>query len=171
MRTRRVLVAYGSKHGGTAGIAGLLGRALQREGFDAEIWPAREVRCVDCYDAVVLGGSIYSSRWHPDAADFARRFGPELTGRPVWLFSSGPLDNSADHDDIPPVPKAARAMELMGAIGHATFGGRLTAESATWLGRKMIDSGHGGDFRNPAHIAAWAREITGRLQRVRAVPA
>jgi menaquinone-dependent protoporphyrinogen oxidase len=41
---------------------------------------------------------------------------------PVWFFSSGPLDDSADRDEIPAPAQVAVLAERIGAKGHVTFG-------------------------------------------------
>ncbi|MFD5619115.1 flavodoxin domain-containing protein [Streptomyces yangpuensis] len=60
MSTKRVLIAYGTKHGATAGIAEQIGRTLREDGLDAVVLPADDVHDVRAYDAVVLGGSLYA---------------------------------------------------------------------------------------------------------------
>jgi menaquinone-dependent protoporphyrinogen oxidase len=171
MTTPKVLVAYGTKNGSTAGIADLIALALHTEGLRADVRPARQVRDTTGYDAVVLGGALYAGRWHADARRFARRHAATLRDRPVWLFSSGPLDDSADRADLPPVPHAGRAARQLGARGHVTFGGRLTDQAKGFVARSMVRNGHGGDFRNPARIATWAREIAAQLQADSTAPA
>jgi menaquinone-dependent protoporphyrinogen oxidase len=160
----RVLVAYGTKNGSTAGIAYMIATALIEEGASAEVRPADEVGSVEEYDAVILGGALYAGRWHRDARRFARRHAKALQGRPVWLFSSGPLDTSADTTEIPPVAQAARAAQQLGARQHVTFGGRLTDQAKGFIARSMVRNGHGGDFRNPARVDAWSRSIMARLR-------
>jgi menaquinone-dependent protoporphyrinogen oxidase len=87
-----------------------------------------------------------------------------LQGRPVWLFSSGPLDTSADTSEIPPVAQAARALQQLGARQHVTFGGRLTEQARGFIARAMVRNGRGGDFRNPARVEAWSRSIVSQLR-------
>lgn len=164
MRPRRVLVAYGSKNGGSAGIAETIGQTLRAQGVDAEVRPARSVHDVGGYHAVVLGGSLYMSRWHADAVRFARRHAGRLRGRPVWLFSSGPLDTSADEHDIAPVRSAGRAGQRLRARQHVTFGGRLTERATGWIARRMVRDGLCGDYRNPDRIRAWARQIAAEIR-------
>ena len=53
----------------------------------------------------------------------------DLRSKPVWLFSSGPLDDSATEKDIPPIKSVAKLLDRVGARGHVTFGGRLEEES------------------------------------------
>ncbi|GAA2771131.1 flavodoxin domain-containing protein [Streptomyces showdoensis] len=162
MNPRRVLVAYGSGHGATAGIADEIGRTLRADGFDAVVLPADTVTDVSGYDGVVLGGALYAGHWNAKARRCARRNAEQLRHRPVWLFSSGPLDgsrSSAAPHDIPPVRGVARRMKRLGAREHATFGGALTADTAGPLGRAMVRHGQGGDFRDHARIQAWAHHI------------
>jgi len=61
----RVLVTWGSKRGGTEGIARTIGEQLRREGIDVVPEPASGVRNVR--DAAVIGGALYANKWHRSA--------------------------------------------------------------------------------------------------------
>ena len=56
-----VLVTYGSKRGGTAGIAGIVAETLREEGLHVDLTPARQARDVEDYEAVVVGGALYAA--------------------------------------------------------------------------------------------------------------
>lgn len=157
-----VLVTYGTRYGSTGGIADLIADALRQDGLDVDVQPARQVHHIEPYDAVVIGGALYTGRWHRDALRFVRKQGEHLRNKQVWLFSSGPLDTTADENEIPPVPGVARVATTLGAKEHRTFGGRLTEDADSWLARR-IAANHGGDFRNPERIAAWAHQIAAQL--------
>jgi menaquinone-dependent protoporphyrinogen oxidase len=159
-----VLVAYGTRNGSTKGIADLIGNALRDEGLAVTVRPAGDVRDLDGYDAVVLGGALYMGRWHHDARRFVHRHASALAHMPVWLFSSGPLDGSADERDIPPVSQAAGAAGRLRARGHVTFGGRLADGAEGFVAKAMIRNGKGGDFRNADRIAAWGRTIAAEIR-------
>lgn len=103
----RILIAYGSKRGGTAGLAEMIGDELTAAGLHTVVRPARDVGRLDDFDAVVIAGALYANRWHGDARRFARRHAKALRERPVWLVGSGPLDDSAVGGDIPPVKHTA----------------------------------------------------------------
>ncbi|MCY0922524.1 MULTISPECIES: flavodoxin domain-containing protein [unclassified Streptomyces] len=163
MSVKRVLVAYGSKHGATAGIAEQIGTSLREDGIDVLVVPAGEVTDVRGYDGVVIGGSLYAGRWNGRARRCAKRNARHLKRRPVWLFSSGPVDSSADRNDVPPVRAAARQMRRLGARDHITFGGSLTAGTPGLIARSLVRAGKGGDFRNPERIQAWAHHIGAEL--------
>jgi menaquinone-dependent protoporphyrinogen oxidase len=58
----KVLVAYASKYGATAGIAEAIAATLRQEGLEADARPAQEVRDLGGYRAVVLGSPVYMGR-------------------------------------------------------------------------------------------------------------
>ena len=158
-----VLVAHGSKLGGTQGLAEMVADSLRAEGFEAEVRPAREVRDVSPYDVVIVGGALYAFRWHRDARRFVKRHTAALRRLPTYFFSSGPLDDSATAKDIPPVRGVQRLMERVGGRGHVTFGGRMPAD-ATGFPAGKIAKDHAGDWRDPDHVRAWVRSIVGELR-------
>jgi len=159
----KVLVAYGTTNGSTARIAEAVADVLRKEGLTVEALPARSVESVEAYDAVVVGGGLYAGRWHRDARRFVRRHRRALTGRPLWFFSSGPLDATASERDIPPVPGVRRAMARLDAKEHITFGGCLEEGAKGRIARMIVSSGKGGDFRDFGQIESWAAGICAQL--------
>ncbi|MGW3106476.1 flavodoxin domain-containing protein [Streptomyces sp. NPDC001100] len=158
-----VLVAYGTTNGSTAQIAEAVAEVLRKAGLVTDLLPAGSVLSVKPYGAVVLGSGLYAGRWHRDARRFLNRHGRQLAKRPVWLFSSGPLDASASERDIPPVPGVRRAMARIDARGHVTFGGCLEEGAKGYIARSIVRSGKGGDFRDFAVIEEWAERIADEL--------
>lgn len=123
----------------------------------------RTAKDVSGYDAVVLGGSLYAGHWHHGARLCVKRNVDALSHRPVWLFSSGPVDSSADQQDIPPTRGVAKQMERLHAREHVTFGGSITASTPGRIARYLVRHGEGGDFRNPERIQNWAHHIGAEL--------
>ena len=158
----KILVVHGSERGGTAGIAAQIADTLREFGHTVDVAPAREVRDVGAYDAVLIGGALYAMCWQRDARHFVLRHAEVLRGRQVWLFSSGPLDDSASRTEIPPTPEVQQWMAFVGAEGHATFGGRLTPDARGFVASRMART-KAGDWRDPAHIARWAREVARQI--------
>lgn len=157
-----VLVTYGSKLGGTRGLAEMVVDALRDEGVEAEPRPAAEVRDLAPYDAVVVGGALYAFRWHRDARRFVKRHTAALRRLPTYFFSSGPLDDSAATTEIPPVRGVRRLMRRVGARGHVTFGGRMPAD-ATGIAARMATT-NAGDWRDRDHVRAWVASIVSDLR-------
>lgn len=154
----RALVAYGSKRGGTAGLAEMLGSDLAENGFEVDVVEARDVKGVSDYDVVIVGGALYANRWHKQARRFVKRHRAELRRKRVWFFSSGPLDDSALTGDLDPVGHVRKAMEQVDAEGHTTFGGRLLPDATGFPAGAMAKE-HAGDWRDEAQVREWAKLI------------
>lgn len=165
----RVLVTYGSKSGGTEGLAHMVAQGLRECGLTVDVLPPAKARDISGYDAVVVGGALYASRWHKAARRFVRKHIAELRQRPTYFFSSGPLDDSAATTDIPPVPSVKSLMDRSGARRHATFGGRLSAHARGILASAMAKR-LAGDWRDPVQVRAWALEVGRQLQGETAAP-
>ncbi|KOT78627.1 flavodoxin [Streptomyces rimosus subsp. pseudoverticillatus] len=170
MTGQRVLVAYGSLNGATAGIAEEIAAILEKDGLAAEVRSAADVDDLSAYDAVVLGGGLYAGRWQHDARRFARRLKAPLRERPVWCFSSGPLDASATQKEIPPTRAVRRAISRIEARGHTTFGGRLDPHPEGRLARSMAKRGMAHDWRDFDQIRAWAHTVATDLRRQSRAP-
>ncbi len=154
----RVLVVYGSKRGGTRGIAESIRDALVARGLEVDVAPVEKVKSAAGYDAVVVGGALYAMRWRRSSRRFVKRNIASLREMPVWFFSSGPLDASATERDIPPVGQVRSLMDRVDARGHATFGGRLAADAKGFPASAMAKKS-AGDWRDPEHIRHWAEDI------------
>ena len=171
----KVLVAFASKHGATAEIAQAIGEQLGDMGFTADVRPAREVRSLDEYGAVIVGSAVYMGGWQGDAVAFVKRFERDLQGRPTWFFSSGPTGGSAEADAAVaraatstaavPAPKdIAKRAATIGARDHATFPGKVGAGVGGFF-EKWVPK---GDWRDFEAIKAWARGIGTELNRTTA---
>lgn len=170
-----ILVAYASKYGATRGIAERIAAALRAAGRDAEARPAAAVADPAGYEAVVIGSPIYYGSWLKEAAAFARRNSAVLAGRPVWLFSSGPLgtqEKDAQGRDLRDVSQPRELAEFCAAIaprGHRVFFGALdrAALDATDRVIAALPVAHEvlpeGDFRDWADVDAWAGGIARAL--------
>lgn len=159
----RVLVAYGTERRGTAEIAEAIAKVLRERGAVVDCLSADRVRDVSAYDAFVIGGALYMARWHRHARRFVARFAPALRERPTWLFSSGPLDDSAANTTIPPVRGVARWMRRIGARGHMTFGGRLASDARGFIAAAMAKK-NSGDWRDHHQIQTWAEQLATAIE-------
>ncbi|OBH16033.1 hypothetical protein A9X04_12435 [Mycobacterium sp. E3247] len=160
----RVLVCFGSKRGGTAGLAAMIGDALTEAGCEAEVMAAKDVGDFGDVGAVIVAGGLYANRWHHHARRFVRRHASALRGLPVWLVSSGPLDGSAEEHDIPPTKQVAKLADRVGARGHVTFGGFLAPDAKGFPASAMAKN-KAGDWRSPAHVRRWVTTVVAELSR------
>jgi len=157
-----ILVTYASKRGGTKGLAEMVAQGLREEGFTVDVVPARQVKRCDGYDGIIVGGALYAFRWHRDARRFVRRHTEQLRHCPTYLFSSGPLDESASKGEIPPVKGVQELMERVGARGHVTFGGRLALDARGFPANVMAKK-NSGDWRDAGQVRMWVRSIASEL--------
>lgn len=170
-----VLVGFSSKYGATEGIAERIARRLREAGRDALARPLASVDKPADFDAFVLGSAVYMGSWRKEATEFVRGNLAALAGKPVWLFSSGPL--GTDPKDAEGRDKLKQAEpkqfeefgEALSPRGRRVFFGAL---NPSVLGRRdrlvrRIPSGREllpeGDFRDWAEIDEWAAGIAEEL--------
>jgi len=173
-----VLVAYASRHGATQGIAEHIAGTLRAAGLEAEARPAATVRSLAGYDAFVIGSAAYMFHWLKEATTFVRRNRALLAGKPVWLFSSGPLGTEATDaqgrdQKVVTVPKEIPALqETVNARDHRVFFGAYErdrkpiglAERFVSLMPAAREGMPMGDFRDWPEIEGWAAGIARDLQ-------
>lgn len=167
----RVLVTSASRHGATHGIGeALAGRLTEAPGLAARHVPVEHRPDPASYDAVVLGSAVYAGRWLEPAREWAAARAGALRGRPVWLFSSGPIGAPPFPPDEP--HDVGPLTRLTSARGHAVFPGRLDKALLGFGERAMVTAMRAptGDFRDWAAVAAWAEALAAELLRDRALP-
>ena len=170
----RVLVTAASRHGATQEIAERLtewlpdtdgGLAL---GLSAVVQTADRAPDPSSFDAVLAGSAVYAGRWLEPAREYVGRHAAALRGRPVWLFSSGPIGQPPFPPDEP--HDARPLAEVIGARGHRVFPGRLDKELLSVGERAMVTAMRAplGDFRDWPAVRRWAGEVTADLLALRA---
>jgi menaquinone-dependent protoporphyrinogen oxidase len=159
-----ILVAVATRHGSTVEIAEVIADELRRAGYTVEVRDVADGPRLDTYAAVVIGSAVYMGAWLPEATQFIDHHQAQLKGRPVWLFSSGPLGAEDPKPTAPPAHIDA-LIDHSGARGHCIFVGRLD-KSRLSLGERLVTKMVGapeGDFRAWDTIRDWAREIGSAL--------
>jgi menaquinone-dependent protoporphyrinogen oxidase len=168
--SRKVLVAYATKMGSTAGIAEAIGAELVRGGHQVDVREAGKVSSIEEYDVVVLGSAIYMRRWRQEAVHFLSRHRDELRDRQVWLFHSGPIGPEKYEPQRMP-GKVRRLAHHIGATPAMTFAGRLEPETAKgFLAERMARGDLAGDSRDWDQIRAWANDIDAAIHAIEAAP-
>lgn len=165
----RVLVAYATKYGATAGIAEKIGQVLQEAGLAVDVQPADQAGDPTAYQAVVLGSAVYIGRWRKEAAHYLKEHKEALAQRPVWIFNSGPLGegDAAEQAGDFGFPKSLRPLaESIHVRDIAVFHGALDMQKLNPMERWMFKNAKSpiGDFRDWDAIAAWAAGIAAALK-------
>ena len=175
----RVLVAYASRHGSTAGIADRIAERISGSGIEASSVAVSQVDDIDSYDAFVVGSAAYMFHWMNEARAFVKRHRPVLAEKPLWLFSSGPLGEELVDDKGRDILEASRPKEFdelqttLNPIGERVFFGAWDPEAppvgmAERFMKKLPASTEGlpaGDFRDWTAIDAFADEVADTLNR------
>jgi len=143
---QKVLVVYASRLGATGEIAREVMERLTRRGLEVDLRPTTEAPDVRSYDAVVLGGAIHLRHWDKEAMHFLSRHSTALTGRPLWVFQSGPygIDPHGRHGQTPqPVTDLC---DQIGAEPPKVFAGNLL-----------------GKVNNCDEVRSWADQVADQL--------
>jgi menaquinone-dependent protoporphyrinogen oxidase len=160
--TPRVLVAYATKKGSTREVAEAIAAQLEADGVRTVLQPARDKVDLRTFDGVVLGGALYTGRWHRDARRFLHRHRRILTTLPVAVYGMGPstMDEHAMGASLAQLERAlARTPEVL-PVAVAIFGGVIDPEKLHFPLNHM----HQVDLRDWNEIRAWAAELPTELE-------
>jgi len=189
----KVQVVYASRHGATAGIAERIAQVLEEEGIHVQLDDAADRPDLREVDGYVIGSGIYLGSWLKDGIRFLEGHLSTLAGRPVWLFSSGPLPGSSKNtDETDPLSTALGPEDGPGSGGHRKVAALSAVvhprEHRVFLGAydpddppksmperflRLMPASKSilppGDWREWDAIEAWARAIATELREA-AVP-
>jgi menaquinone-dependent protoporphyrinogen oxidase len=183
----KVLVAYASKTGFTKGIAEFIGEKLRGRGVEADVREVGSVHDASGYDAFVVGSAVYMFHWAKEAKGFLSRNQAVLAGRPVWLFSSGPVGTKTTNakgedllavsgpNDIEELCRLIRPRDhhvFFGGLDGSRLGGAMGLVYRTMRRSQAVrEDMPEGDYRNWKEIEAWVNGIADYFQvRASALP-
>lgn len=150
-----ILVAYASRHGSTRETAEIVAAELRGLGFEVEVAAAYDVRSVDAYDGVVLGGALYTGRLHKDARTFLHRYGAK---RPFAVFAMGPK-TMAPEEVAQSRAQLDKALGGLDPVSVAIFGGVVDPAKLHFPFNRMPAS----DARDWDAIHSWAHGLAQKL--------
>ncbi|MFX1470767.1 MAG: flavodoxin domain-containing protein, partial [Promethearchaeota archaeon] len=106
MEKLKVLIAYGTRYGATAGTADEISKIFQGEGFEAKVVNLKEEKVKDIseFELVIIGSGMRINMWTSKAKAFLKKFSSELKKKKVAIFvSSGGralLEYKGEHEEI-----------------------------------------------------------------------
>jgi menaquinone-dependent protoporphyrinogen oxidase len=159
---QKVLVAYATRAGSTAGVAKRVAEVLNRNGFAAQATDIKEAGDTVPYDAVVLGSSIRAGKLMPEVLSFIEKNRADLTAKPLAAFVV--CLTMKERDDK---SRAVASAYLNPVHMHVTplseglFAGAYDPGKLGFIERtvmKMIKA-PSGDFRNWDEIETWAGSL------------
>jgi menaquinone-dependent protoporphyrinogen oxidase len=167
-----VLVAYATRYGSTQQVAESIAATLREGGLEVDLEPARQVRILERYSAVVLGAPLYIGAWHKDAVNFLSRHRLALAQLPVAIFALGPthtdeqeLQGARDQFD-----KERGKFPWLAPVACQVFGGKYDPAKLRFpdsllakLPASPLYNAPASDARDWTAIRAWAKELAAKL--------
>ncbi len=163
---KRVLVAYGSRAGSTAEVAQFIGEQLCAAGLAAEVRPAKEVRDVAGYAAVVMGSGVRMGRLYGDVMRLAKKQRAALAALPVAYFTvCMSLKENTPENVALAEGYLAPLREIKAPVSQGLFAGRVDPNTMEPLFRFMMSRGgmETGDWRDWEAIRAWSGELAANI--------
>ena len=182
---KRVQVVYASRHGATAGIAERIAEVLRSAGAEVTLADATNQPDAQGFDAHVIGSGVQLGSWFTEGTEFLERNQATLAAKPVWMFSSGPLQSaSTTNEPIDRIELALGPADGPGSGGrkkiealsaaihpreHRVFYGAYDPKDpprsmqerlVRFAARRALPA---GDFREWDAIEAWASQIAAEL--------
>ncbi|MBN1219260.1 MAG: flavodoxin domain-containing protein [Anaerolineae bacterium] len=164
----KILVAYASRTGSTAGVAEAIGQTLAESGASVEVRPMSEIKDLTPYRAVVAGSAIQGGQWLPEAMQFMHTHQAALAQKPFAAFlvcMTLAMPGAAKYrEHVASFLQPVRA--LVRPVSEGLFAGVLDISKVPSFGDRLkfrlsviFGVWTEGDHRNWAAIHAWAAEL------------
>lgn len=163
----KVLVGYATWGGSTAEVAEKVAEGLRLAGFEVDVLPAKKVKDLTGYRAVVLGSAARIGRLKGDARGFVRRHRKSLAGMPAAYFVvclTMKIDSEKSRETVSGYLAPLRAVKA--PVAEGMFAGVFEVERLKdFVGAAMAKSDlPRGDFRKWDEIEAWTQEVAGKFK-------
>ncbi len=174
--TSQILVVYATKYGSTREVAETIASTLRGASLPVYVQPAREVKSLEGYRAVVIGTALRIGHWYKDTDAFLAQHREALGRLPVAVFALGPTQGSPADDDWKACQAnfdqelAAKAPWLK-PVSSRMFGGKYDPAALRGLDKLLtlmpgtpLKGMPATDARDFDAIRAWATELAATLQ-------
>jgi menaquinone-dependent protoporphyrinogen oxidase len=156
----RVLVVHAGTRTTIGGVLRRISDAMRAHDLDVDVVPARSVRDVQAYDAVLVGSAVLRRRWHRHARRFVRRHATTLATRPVWLFSC--LEPGQTGPRAGAVRGIRRMVSRLEARGHEVFDPSEVTAVSPFVARSAPDPSP-EDATRPSAAERWGDRVGGSI--------
>jgi len=158
----KILVAYTSEYGSTAGVADAIGKELCNKGASVDVRIAKKVTHLSSYCGVILGSPIYKGKLMSDAVKFLKENSGILSKIPVAYFvvcmtMQNPTEENRQKA-LAYLDSVLHSVPQIKPVGIGLFAGALHYDKLSWPMRKVLQFKGlpEGDFRDWDMIQTWA---------------
>jgi menaquinone-dependent protoporphyrinogen oxidase len=127
-----------------------------------ELRAAADVDDISRYSGLVLGGALYTGRWHRDVRRLLSRHRAALAGVPVAVLAIGPT--TTEPEDLgrarEQLDRALTKVPELEPVAVGIFGGVVDPAKLHFPFNRMPAV----DARDPAAIRSWALEVAAALE-------
>jgi menaquinone-dependent protoporphyrinogen oxidase len=165
--SNKILVAYATRQGSTAGVAEAIGKTLTDHGAHVDVRAMQDVRDLADYRAVVAGSAINGGQWLPEAMQFMREHQTALRQKPFAAFlvcMTLSMKNAAYREHVSTWLAPVRA--LVQPMSEGLFAGALDIKKIPSIGDRLkfklsvvFGFWREGDHRDWNAIRAWADQL------------
>ena len=162
---KKVLIAYASKYGSTAGVADAIGKELCNRGAAVDVCMLKNIGDLTPYRGAVIGSAIYMGKWLPEAVDFVQRNRGVLGQIAVAYFvvcmtMSDPTQENR-RKVLAYLDPVLKEVPQVKPVEIGTFAGALhySNVSLPWKIILKLKGVPEGDFRQWDVIRAWATRL------------
>ncbi|MFX1379015.1 MAG: flavodoxin domain-containing protein [Promethearchaeota archaeon] len=187
MEKKKVLIAYGTRYGATAGTAEEIAKVFQEEGHEVKVVNLKneKVKDISEFELVIIGSGMKIDRWTGKANDFLKKFSKELKEKKVAIFvSSGGralMEYKGEHEEISRITKKyledKASKHYLNPISMTMFGGVWDFNQMGKIYSKFLDAEKENfkpagfketepgvfDSRNWEEIRKWAKELAEKV--------
>lgn len=166
----KVLVAYATKSGCTAGVAEAVGMTLAGHDMSVDVVPVEDAGDPSVYDAVIVGSGVRAGSWHGAAREWVTANAEVLIARPTAFFTCC-LTMAAEpgkREEVHAYTDALITETGVEPLGIGLFAGWNQPKSFSFLERSILKlmKAPEGDFRDFEAVGEWADGIASRLAEV-----
>ncbi len=165
--SNKILVAYASRAGSTAGVAEAIGKTLAEGGAQVEVRLMKDVKDLAPYRAVVAGSAIHGGQWLPEAMQFMQTHQATLAQKPFAAFlvcMTLTISNGKYREHVADFLQPVRA--LVKPVSEGLFAGVLDISKVPSFRDRLkfrLSVAFGvwpeGDHRDWDAIRAWAADL------------
>lgn len=162
MEKNRVLVAYGSKSGSTAEIAEFMASELVKKGFTVDLVPAKDVKSVDEYRTVIVGGPIWAGSWPGTVTGFIKKNRDRLKGKKVAYFLTClSLTEEKEENRKTEEKYLEKERTMLTPVSEGRFAGKMDSGKLNFFLRFMMKrmKAEDADHRDWDKIRDWVSEL------------